>query len=126
MNDFSAVLRIRIRIRRIRMFLGLLDPQPDSLLRGTDPKILIRIRIRIKMSRIRNTAVQEHGIVDTEYNSSSWTDISSNSSCGSDPSIIKKVKEIPNVKVKNVWNLSLKSLYDCGNKAFHESQSYFQ
>jgi hypothetical protein len=28
---------LRIRIRRIRMFLGLLDPDPDSLVRGTDP-----------------------------------------------------------------------------------------
>ncbi len=26
-----------IRIRRIRMFLGLLDPDPDPLVRGTDP-----------------------------------------------------------------------------------------
>ncbi len=28
--------RIRIRIRRIRMFLGLLDPNPDPLVRGMD------------------------------------------------------------------------------------------
>ncbi len=34
---FQAVLRIRIRIRRIRMFLGLLDPAPDQLVRGMDP-----------------------------------------------------------------------------------------
>jgi hypothetical protein len=26
---------LRIRIRRIRMFLGLLDPDPDPLIRGT-------------------------------------------------------------------------------------------
>jgi hypothetical protein len=32
----EAVLRIRIRIR-IRMFLGLLDPHPDPLVRGMDP-----------------------------------------------------------------------------------------
>ncbi len=32
---FQAVLRIRIRIRRIRKFLGLLDP--DLLVRGMDP-----------------------------------------------------------------------------------------
>jgi hypothetical protein len=31
------MLRIRIRILRIRMFLGLLDPYPDPLVRGTDP-----------------------------------------------------------------------------------------
>jgi hypothetical protein len=33
-------------------------PQPDPLVRDTDPRIRIRIRIRIrtKMSRIRNTA----------------------------------------------------------------------
>ncbi len=28
---------LRIRIRRIHMFLGLLDPDPDPLVRGTDP-----------------------------------------------------------------------------------------
>ncbi len=28
---------LRIRIHQIRMFLGLLDPEPDPLLRGTDP-----------------------------------------------------------------------------------------
>jgi hypothetical protein len=28
---------LRIRIRRIRMFLGLLDPDPDPLVRGMDP-----------------------------------------------------------------------------------------
>jgi len=33
--DFVAVLRIRIR--RIPMFWGLLDPDPDPLVRGTDP-----------------------------------------------------------------------------------------
>jgi hypothetical protein len=31
----AAVLGIRIR--RIRMVLGLLDPDPDSIVRGTDP-----------------------------------------------------------------------------------------
>jgi hypothetical protein len=36
---FKAVLRIRIRIRRIRMFLVLLDPDP--LVRGMDPRIQI-------------------------------------------------------------------------------------
>jgi hypothetical protein len=39
------------------MFLGLPDPHPVSLVRGTDPRILIRIQIRIKMSRIRNTGL---------------------------------------------------------------------
>jgi hypothetical protein len=52
------------------MFLGLLDADPDPLVRGTDPDpalvkgtdpgadpgIWIRIRIRAKMSRIPNTA----------------------------------------------------------------------
>jgi hypothetical protein len=32
--DLSAVLRIR---SRIRMFLGLLNPDPDPLVRGMDP-----------------------------------------------------------------------------------------
>jgi len=32
---WKTVLRIRIRIRRIRMFLGLLDPDP--LVKGLDP-----------------------------------------------------------------------------------------
>ncbi len=49
---------LRIRIRRIRMFLGLLDPDPhldtDPLVRRTDPRI--QIRIHLKMSWIRNTA----------------------------------------------------------------------
>jgi hypothetical protein len=35
--NFKAVLRIRIRICRIRMFLGLLDMGPDPLVRGLDP-----------------------------------------------------------------------------------------
>ncbi len=38
-DAFQAVLRIRIRIRRIRMFLGLLDPDPNLLVRGMDPSI---------------------------------------------------------------------------------------
>jgi hypothetical protein len=35
LTGFVAVLRIRIR--QISMFLGLLDPDPDPLVRGTDP-----------------------------------------------------------------------------------------
>jgi hypothetical protein len=35
----KAVLRIRIRIHRIHMFLGLLDPDPDPLVRGMDPAL---------------------------------------------------------------------------------------
>ncbi len=45
------------RIRRIHMFLGLPDPHPDPLVRGTDP----RIRIHTKMSRIPDTAII-HGL----------------------------------------------------------------
>ncbi len=39
MNNFvvEAMLRIWIRIHRIHMFLGLLDPDPDPLVRGMDP-----------------------------------------------------------------------------------------
>jgi hypothetical protein len=33
---YLPVLRIRIRTRRIRMFLGLLDPDHDPLFRGMD------------------------------------------------------------------------------------------
>jgi hypothetical protein len=33
----NGVLRIRILIRRIHMFLGLLDPDPDPLVRRVDP-----------------------------------------------------------------------------------------
>ncbi len=33
----GPVLRIRIWIRRIRMFLGLLYPDPHPLVRGIDP-----------------------------------------------------------------------------------------
>jgi hypothetical protein len=32
-----ALLRIRIRIYWIYMFLGLLEPDPDPLVRGMDP-----------------------------------------------------------------------------------------
>jgi hypothetical protein len=35
LGKLSPVLRIRIR--RIPMFLGLLDPDPDPLVRGLDP-----------------------------------------------------------------------------------------
>jgi hypothetical protein len=38
------------------MFLGLPDPHPDPFVRGTDPRI--RIRIRTKMSRIPSTRHQ--------------------------------------------------------------------
>jgi hypothetical protein len=34
---WKSMLRIRIRIHRIHMFLGLLDPDPDPLVRGMDP-----------------------------------------------------------------------------------------
>jgi hypothetical protein len=37
-----------------------MDPHLDPLVRGTDPRI--RIRIRNKMSRIRNTARESHWI----------------------------------------------------------------
>ncbi len=38
------------------------DPEPDLLVKGTDPRIgiRIRIRIRIKMSWIRNTSLGEY------------------------------------------------------------------
>ncbi len=37
------------------MFLGLPDPHPDPFVRGMDPRIRMRIQIRIKMSLIHNT-----------------------------------------------------------------------
>jgi hypothetical protein len=45
------------------MFLGLPDLHPDPLVRGTDPRILIRIRT--KMSRIRNTA--ENTVINVNW-----------------------------------------------------------
>jgi hypothetical protein len=42
------------------------DPEPYPLVRGTDPRIWIRIRI--KMSRIRNT---DYGMANTEYKKAS-------------------------------------------------------
>ncbi len=48
------------RILRIRMFLGLLDPHPDPLETGTDP----RIRIRTKMSRIHNTGPYPNAVLN--------------------------------------------------------------
>ncbi len=44
---------LRIRIHQIYVFLALLDPDPDPLVTGMDPRI--RIRIHTKMSWIRNT-----------------------------------------------------------------------
>jgi hypothetical protein len=35
--------------------LGLPNPHPDPLVRGTDPRIRIHIRIRTQVSRIANT-----------------------------------------------------------------------
>jgi hypothetical protein len=35
----TAVLQIGIRIHRIQMFLGLLDSDPDPLVRGMDPDL---------------------------------------------------------------------------------------
>ncbi len=34
---FSCMSVLRIRIHRIHMFLGLLDPDPDPSVRGIDP-----------------------------------------------------------------------------------------
>ncbi len=36
---FKAELRIRSQIRKIRMFLDLLDPDPGPLVQGTDPDL---------------------------------------------------------------------------------------
>jgi hypothetical protein len=36
-SDIVSNSVLGIRIRRIRMFLGLLDPDPDLLVTGTDP-----------------------------------------------------------------------------------------
>ncbi len=72
MNDVN-LLAFQIQIR---MFLGLPDPHPDPLVRGTDP----RIRIRTKMYRIRNTALGldshfqcESGSLPRETNLNIWT-----------------------------------------------------
>jgi hypothetical protein len=48
------IYRVRIRIR---LFFGLPDPNLDTFVRGMDPRIQIRVRIRTKMSRIRNELV---------------------------------------------------------------------
>jgi hypothetical protein len=56
MNDVNVPV-FRIRVNRIRNFLGHPDPQPYPLVRDTDP----RIRIHTKMLRICNTAFKlEH------------------------------------------------------------------
>ncbi len=44
------------------MFLDLPDPRLDLLVRGTDSRIQIRIRICTKMSRIRNTDLTGVGL----------------------------------------------------------------
>jgi hypothetical protein len=46
--NLEAVLRIRIRIYRIRMFLDLLDPDPDPLVRGMDPDPSITKQIVVR------------------------------------------------------------------------------
>ncbi len=51
-QDSGGTAVLRIRIRRIHMFLGL--PDPDPLGRGMNPQI----RIRTQISWIRNTVVQ--------------------------------------------------------------------
>ncbi len=50
-------LVLRIRIRWIRMFLDLLDPDSDPLVRGMDRRI--RIWIHTKMSWLRNTGCND-------------------------------------------------------------------
>ncbi len=53
-DQLIAVLRTRIRIRtrRIHMFLGILDPDPDTLVRGMDPEPSI-----IKQKIVRKTLI---------------------------------------------------------------------
>jgi hypothetical protein len=50
---------LRIRIHRIHVFLGHLDPDPDPLVRGLDPGSgfgsWIRIRIQILLSLSKNS-----------------------------------------------------------------------
>jgi hypothetical protein len=57
------------------MFLS----HPDQLVRGTDPRIRIRIRICTKMSRIPNTASQitRNQIIDTKTKKNSGNTINS-------------------------------------------------
>ncbi len=48
----NPVLRILTRIRRIRMFLGLLNPDPDPLVKGMDPDPSI-----IKQKKFKKTLI---------------------------------------------------------------------
>jgi len=50
------------------MIFGLSDPNPDPLVRGSDLRIRIHIRIRTKMSHIRNTAIMVHGLIQLGLN----------------------------------------------------------
>ncbi len=54
----TAVLRIwiRIQIPRIHVFMGLLDPDPDPLVRGMDPDLEITT---IEASLLRNYAYRD-------------------------------------------------------------------
>ena len=54
--------------RMIHMFLSLSNPHPEKLVRGTDPRI--RIRIHTKMSRIRNTGYKWY--IFSEFGSKNW------------------------------------------------------
>jgi hypothetical protein len=48
----EPLLRIRIRVHRIHVFLGLLDPDPDPFVRGMDPNpATIRFWILLSLSK---------------------------------------------------------------------------
>jgi hypothetical protein len=46
---------LKVNDEKSRIWIQDPDPNPDSLVRGMDPRIRIRIRIHSKMSWIRNT-----------------------------------------------------------------------
>ncbi len=47
--------RIRVRITRIHMFFGLLDPNPGPLVKGMDPRIRIQIQIHTKNATLMSS-----------------------------------------------------------------------
>ncbi len=67
-NDiFAGILKVNDQNMKIRIQYP--DPDMDSLFRGMDPGIRIRIRIRIhhKMSWIRNIAQNYHATSSSSF-----------------------------------------------------------
>ena len=57
LQEFDVKWFISFWIRWILKFIEYFGTDTDLIVRDTDPRIQTRLRIRIKMSRIRNTGI---------------------------------------------------------------------